>query len=811
MSLTSLSRSIRRSFQDRSFATVFIVTLALGVGANAALLSALRGYLVRPLPYHQAHNLVVVRWRVPQISSNTLSASVPIYQFISQQNDIFPGAGLASSSNATITRHNHSHTVQAAQVTASLFATLGIRPYIGSFFSSEANHPGGPQSIVVSYKFWKDTLRADPNVVGKSLIVNGVPHRISGVLRSKDFFPKRDIAIYLPMRITPAAGQLTQATQSRGILVARSAVNANGHLLDKTLSGLSRQFVQRLPPQFRKVLAKAGFTFVYKPLRSFLYGGTARRLGLIELGALVLLALAVVNLMNLTLVKTLRRRHEVAMRLALGARRRSLLSLALTETLPLGFVSWLAALGIAYGGTALLQAFGVGANATAFSITLDPPIVFTGLGISLLGTFLASVPLVMAPRRALLSRLVEGARGTASRGASRVQRTLSILQVAFAVALLVNAVLLGLTLKRLSTVAPGFNPNHLIAAQMTLQGPHFKDHAKAVQFAENLRKRTELLPGVKQATLSGGGIGFPFLGTAKPSTFAPGGTKRGSRATFSSKVSSAHALIAGDDFLGTLQLRLLRGRAIRRQSHEKTQGIMIDRKLALRFFGTTDVIGKTLIRSATRKEFRIEGVVAHLLWGPPSLTDDLGTVIMPYAKGNGQSIILLARSKSNPSAVINEIRSLLAQLAPDQSFTRIVPMHELMRESLAPLAAPASLYALFGLIAVLLAAVGVYGVVSYRVRLRLSEFAVRQALGATPVRIVLLALREGVSIAVTGILCGLIGGWWLHYFTGNGAGLHALLPYFATTIIMATVILSAALIPAMRARRTNLIAILRPQ
>lgn len=808
-----VAASLRRSFGDRGFAALFIITLALGVGANAALLAALRGYLVRPLPYQQADNLVTIGLRVPKVSAGTFPASVPIYRFLSERKHVFTKTALAKPEQATVVSDHRSHTVNAENVTSSLFPTLGISPHLGHFFSADADQPDGPAVAVISYGFWQNALNATPNAVGQTLIVNGVRRRIVAVMNMGVFFPHRDVAVYLPMRITPADAQPIRASQGAGTLVARATLDDGHNSLQPQLKDLSQEFVASLPPRLRSALDNAGFSLAVQPLRTFLYGDTAQRLGLIELGALVLLALAVVNLMNLTLVRTLRRRHEISLRLALGASRRSLLGLALSETLPLAVVSWAIALGIAYAGTLVLRRFGVGADATAFTIGIDPVIIAIGLGITLAGTGLAILPMVLAPRRALLARLVEGPRGTASRGAGRLQRALSVAQVAFAVALLVNAVLLGITLNSLSRIAPGFDPDHLVVAQLTLQGPRFAANGPAMHFDQTLRKRINSLPGVQHAALSGGGFGIPFLGTLKPSAFATGSGHSTSQ-ELGSTPRSAYVLLANGNILNTLKLQLLHGAALDGTNIKGTNGVLVDRRFARRFFGTTNVIGKTLIRGGGNgPQVTIHGVVDHMLWGPPPTTNDVGTVIMPYTQEGAQQPVLLVRSNASLKTIKIELRGLLTRMAPDQSFTRITSMRALMGKALAPLAAPASLYGLFGLVALLLAAVGVYGVVAYRVRLRLPEFAVRQTLGATPARIVLIALAEGGWIAATGIVLGLIGGWWLHELAGHvtGTGLVNAAPYAVTAAVMAAVIVLAAFVPALRASRTNLVAVLRPQ
>jgi len=807
-----VAASLRRSFRDKGFATVFILTLALGVGANAALLAALRGYLVRPLPYHHAGRLVVVNWKVPKASPGTYPASIPIYQFLSGHKHQFVRTALAASEKATIVVGGHARTVPAEHVTASLFSTLGVRPFLGHFFPSAADRPDGPTLAVVSYHFWQSALHADPNAVGKTVTIDGVQRRITGIMKEGAFFPRRNVAAYLPLRITPADAQSNRASQGIGTLVARLAPGRQHKALRPQLDGLSQKFLGSLPPGLHTALGGAGFSLTGKPLRTFLYGDTARRLALIELGALVLLALAVVNLMNLTLVRTLRRRHEIALRLALGATRRSLLGLALAETVPLAVVSWGIALGIAYAGTVVLRGFGVGANATAFTISIDPVIIAAGLAIALAGAFLAVLPMVLAPRRALLARLVEGPHGTASRGAGRLQRGLSIAQVAFAVALLANAVLLGITLNNFSDISPGFDPNSLLSAELTLQGPRFSDSHDASRFDRALLEHVKALPGVSNAALSGGGFGVPFLGTAKSSAFAPNTGRASQQPGVESGTRSAYVLLAKGKLLRTLNVALLRGKRLGKLGSDPARSVIVDRRLAMRFFGTTDVIGKTLSRGAGGPPLTIRGVVPHLLWGPKPTTNDLGTVIMPYTQEGARQPILLVRCNGALPIVRHELREALAQLAPEQSFTRMASMHALMTQSLAPLAAPASLYGLFGLIALLLAAVGVYGVVAYRVRLRLPEFAVRQTLGATPRRVVLMALAEGGWIAVTGIAVGLVGGWWLHELAGRiaGAALDPV-PYAATAAIMAVVIILAAFVPAVRASRTDLVAVLRPQ
>lgn len=798
---------IVRLKREPAFAAIFIITLALGVGANAALFSALRGYFLAPLPYPDAGRLIVVN----QAIRNNQAISTSTYDYLRRNAHSISAGGLSQEASGILTIGNsQARKMQLDAVTVSLFKTLNVTPLLGQTFGSDADKPHGPREVVLSYGFWQNTMHGDPHVVGKTLKINASPYTVVGVMPRGFYFPSRNVKFWVPFAIDPSElgpGKIGDLQNHR--FIARLKPDVSLHAATRELNVLAQRQLQEASARTQNLAHRHNYHIVITTLRDSLIGPTGERLFLIELGAALLLLLTAAILANLVIVRTLAHRQEAALRLALGASRFALWRAALADTLPLGFIGGILAVGLAWWGTALITRYGIGTASTAFSVRPDIWMVAFSLVLGCLVGVVATLPASFASRKRLLTKLSEGGRGGTGQRARLAQRGLSVAQIALSVALMINAALLGFAFKQASSHPIGLNTQHLIIADLGLHGPRFRDRASQLAFYRTLGDAARKLPGIERAGVASA---LPFVDVDIYPLRRPGASKNDLVLTVLEHVDG-HAL----DAVGT---RLVHGRLIDANDVQaKGHVAVIDTDLARALFGTTKVVGREL--NIKKQPYRVIGIIAPVFWSPRAQGRYAGTLWLPYSivsQANdfyaGPNMDLAVRSTLPVQTVKRELDALLHKLAPNQAFGFIKSMHDLKQDAYHDDQALPILFGLFSLLALVLAGVGTYGTVAYLIRLRLGEFAVRQALGATPTRIGLLALAQGATLAVLGIGIGTIAGFLLaRTLSGmiGGAGSATALAYIAAALVMALAALFATAIPAQRARRADLLSLLRPQ
>lgn len=799
-------RSIRnflfRLAREPAFAIIFILTLALGVGANAALLSALRSYYLAPLPYSHAGRLV----NIQQDFQGLKGISVSTYRDVLANTPGLSGGGLGESSRATVEIGNHPRIVETAQVTPSVLHTLGVAPARGRTLSSATGLPDGPREAVLSYEFWQNAY-GGAEIAGKTIKVNGNTYNVVGVMPAGFHFPDRGPKIYLPLRVatTDTHDYLHAST---GFFVARLAAHTRLAELNTALHARQQEEISRLKPDSRRLAEKNGYKLHAVTLRSTLIGDAGPRLALIECGAALLFILAVAILANLVTTRALGRRHEKALKLALGAGRLTLWRDALRETLPLALLGGASALALAWVGIELLLRYGFGGVGSAFTITLSGWTVLAALVLALAAGFLAALPAALGSASRLLARLAEGGHGTPTRQSRILQRGLSITQIALGVALLTNAGLIGVAYHRLSNRALGFNRAHLVVASLGLHNKRFSDKAKNVAFVRQFTQAAAELPGFEAVGMASA---IPFGNTLTSNNVH----RSGARADQQIFPAVSYAT---QGVLRTLGARMLAGRTFRAADlTNKAHVAVIDADLARAMFPSPKAaIGQTIV--IHKETMRIIGVTGALRWFPHALGQLTGTLWLPYsllpAMETGNGVYVTVRTTLPPALATRQLKDLLYRLAPTEAFDWIRPMQQMTARAYRDDQGPAVLVGLFSLIALLLAAIGVYGTVAYLIRQRLGEFAVRRALGATPGQIGLMALTQGALLAVAGIGLGIGGGFLLSRALATAttmSGTASAAVYISTALAMAIIVFATTSIPAQRARRADLLALLRPQ
>ncbi|MGH8428026.1 MAG: ABC transporter permease [Gammaproteobacteria bacterium] len=819
---SEFGQTLRRLLREWGFVVAFVLTLALGIGANGAVFTALNAYLLRPLPYPHAGQLSNAYFGMHALPFPKGIIQAAAYERLRKTpgvtaSGLFEGNGTdATGGTATVISNGKPKSVSAVSVTSSLFKTLGVQPLLGRWLDPASNRPGGPSEVVVSYRFWQSAFGGEPDAIGQPLKIDGKQYTLVGVMPKSFNFPDRSTMLWRSLVLTPGMLNLSSGlVQFNWNMIVRRAPGVSPAALNTALDVQLKRVLSQLPPTHNFSINKPYVGLI--PLRNWFGGATGGRLLLLQLGAALLLILAAANLGNLALVRTLRRRHELGLRLALGASRLALLRLALAETLPLGIAAAIVGWFLSRFGATALAHFGVASGQTAFTIGAGGSAALFGVLLSLAVAFIAlSAPLVLVRSHHLTALLQSGGgRGAAGgRGSRGTRKGLSMVQIALAVALLSASALVGLSLHRMLNQNPGFKPNGLTVATVKLAGPAYKSYGQVAGAWRATQSAVAALPGVRAAGL---GFGVPFTGGSPGGAFA---VADNGNPTSHQNAYTISILVAGAHLLGSLDVHLLHGRLLNEADvQDDAHVVVLDAASAQAMFGTANVVGRRIQSHSTT--WRIVGVIAALKtnFAFNASSNSPGLVIMPATKtvfGSwlGPTVNIVLRSSLPTRTVMGELDSTLAKVLPEQSITQAASMHSLIADSAQGTSALATLLIAFGLLAFVLASVGTYGVVTYLTRLRQREFAVRLVLGARPGQIEWLVLGQGIALwaagAVFGVGLALLFGRFLRSQL-YGVSLLSPAAYMVPALVLGLVVVLASWLPARRMRRTALAETLNPQ
>jgi putative ABC transport system permease protein len=807
-----LSQAVRRLRRDWAFTMAFVVTLALGIAANAAVFSALDAYFLRPLPYPQSESLVDISFAAKRYPLPPGWMSAPAYELLRkvpalEASGLEEGWGELTIAVAGEPPANE----EVDAVTASTFETLDVKPVLGRWISPAADREGGPSEVDLSYGLWQSVFHGDARVLGRTLRISGKLYTVVGVMPQGFAFPTRDTQVWVPIALTPEVVAPQHLTDFNYAMAARLRAGTSRAELETELEGVLTRLEQSLPPTDQKLFRQFGAYIAFTPLRQYLGGSTRQRLLMMQLGAGVLLLLAAASLVNLALARALRRRDEAALRIVLGAGRGILARQALLEALPLGAAATLIAWPLAAIGMRAFTIFGIASTSTTFDLHVGPGLWLLALALALaLSGAALSMPLVFVR----VDRPAELLYGTGRAGSSHRMRplrlALSVAQIGLAIALLAGALLLGRSLRNMLDPNPGFDSRHLYTAMLLLQGPQYDEWGAWLTAHQRLAAAVAALPGVSE---SGIGEAVPFAGSSSSSAFRPAQDRSGSlRAPLGS------ITLAGPGLMKTLGVHLLAGRLLDATDvATNAPNVVIDERFADALFGSSDVVGRTLTCSIAGGTCRIVGVI--------------GTIADRFARGNSSGSVFVPEEPSTfriwshlttltvrsgePSAILaRELRSVVNRTLQDQSLLAFAPMHELISNAAQGAAALASLLIAFGLLAFTLAIIGTYGVVAYVTGLRRREFAVRQAVGAEPVQIESLVLGQGLILWLLGTGVGV--GCALVFARSLAAELYRVslyspASYAVPAVVVGVAVMLASWIPARGARKLDLVAQIRPE
>jgi putative ABC transport system permease protein len=787
-------RTLRR---NPAFTAIAVLALALGIGANTAMFSVAYGILMRPLPYADADRIAVVQMRYYPRDFAFGTMCIRDYLMWKEDNRAFEEPSLWRSLRMDLAgEEGVPEQVQAAAFTAGVFPALGVRPLIGRTFSAGEDVPGARSLAVLGESIWRRRFSADAGVLGRTILLNGEPRTVIGVMPGEFRYPQQQSEIWINLVVNPPTRY--GPWFFRGVARLKRGVS-----MEQAQAELDRigERMMRHNPYYKQLKLPA------LPLREAMLGVRVKAAILVLMGAVgLVLLIAVVNVANLMLARATVREREMALRLSLGAGGGRLVRQLLTESVLLAVMGGAAGLAIAWGAVSAIRVWNPGNLAFVDRIRLDAGALLFMAGVSVLtGILFGTVPALQSSRADLNSTIKEGGRGGTSRARRRTRAALVVAEIAISLMLLVGAGLLLRSFSNMQRVTGGFHapPRQLLTMLISPDNRKYANAASGYAYYVDLLRRIRELPGVESAALTdslppnrqGDADSFGIEGQ----TLAPG----------EMNPVVAH-LNVGAEFFRTLGAPLIRGRDF--TPHDTPQSIpviIVSEAFVQRFLPNTTGLGKRINYSGVWME--IVGVVGNMKYQGLTLDTD-PAYYTPWGQLYGTRMYLAVRTAGDAAALAGEVQRTIRTIDPGVTLAQITTMEQSMALSLAQPRFDTMLLGAFAAIALLLAAVGIYGLMAYSVAQRTHEIGVRMALGAARADVVRMVVRQGVSRAAIGIGLGLAGAVLLTGVLKTmvfGVEVTDGFTFAAAPIGMLLVVLLATFLPALRATRISPVVALR--
>ncbi len=790
------------------FTLVAVLTLTLGIGANTAIFSLLYQILLRPLPYGQADRLVFIWNTYPLMGLPQASVSIPDYLDRKQQAPAIEEAGLFTSRVANLAEEGRPEQLRALAVTPSFLPTLGRQPFLGRGFTDAEATPGADKFVVLTYALWNSRFGADRGIVGRDIRVNGEAYRVIGVLPADLELPARDVAMLMPFGFTPQQTSDNARGNEFSMMIARLRPGATIAELNAQMKTIVDQTMERLPTraQFAKLSGFGGYAV---SMREQLVGDVRTPLLVLQAGVILVLLIACANVANLLLMRATGRGRELAIRTTLGAGQWRLVRQMLTEGVVLSLIG--GAGGLLLGLAALRGLIAMSAQQLpgATDATLHPVVLLFALALSIAtGLIFGAVPafLVIGGNTSAFLK-DDSTRGSASRGTGMMRASLVVGETALALMLLVGAGLLIKSFARLQGVNPGFSPENVLTAQIGLPTVRYADAAARTAFWTRFVDKARTLPGVSAAGLT---TNVPFNGNVSSGSYSIVGYTPGPNET----APHGRQEVVGGDYFRAMQIPLVAGRLFNdADTADSPPVVVVDQYLVNRYFPHESAIGHQIQRGgADSPKLTIVGVVGTINsidLAQPVIKE---RIYYPVTQSAQPRMSIVLKTALDPSMLVTPLRDAVLAIDPEQPIADVRTMDQWIARSLATRRAPMVLLALFGGVALVLSAIGIYGVLAFGVAQRVREFGIRQALGANRRAILTLVLTYGLRTIAIGVAIGLAGSFILTRFLQTllfGVGKHDISVFVAVPALLFLVALAACYIPARRATEIDPMVALR--
>ena len=781
------------------FTAIVVLTLALGIGANAAVFSVINAVLLRPLPYRDADRVVTL-WQ-NNIKAGAPRNDVSPANFIdwSEQSSSFEAIAGIEPFGFSMVGEGEPERFSAWLVTSGFFQVGGTDALLGRTFSAEEYQPGNNRVVVLAHGLWQRRFGGDRTIIGRQLTLNGQPHVVVGVMPPEFQLPP-DREIWAPRVISESHRQLRGATYWN--VVARLKQGTTVAQAQEEMNGIAARLASQYPD------TNAGMGASVVPLFEQLTGQIRSTLWVLAAAVGFVLLIACVNVANLLLVRGAEREREFAIRRALGAERLRLLRQTLTESLLLVVVGGVTGVLLASWLVKLIPALSSSKLPRVEQVSMDLRVVLFACGVSLLtAVVFGLVPAIQFWRNDIQSSLKESGRSVVTPVRQRLRKGLVISEVAIAIVLLVGAGLLFRSFVRLLAVDPGFSKEYVLALQVFLTRTYDKPELMIGFFDQSLEKIRNL-PGVETAAVV---ATPPFIILELDATFnvvgRPAPPKGSEPSAFYAQVSS--------EYLNTLSIPLKKGRFFSNfDTASSPKVVVINETMARRYFQNEDPVGKRMVVTFAEPETReIVGVVGDVLHNGLH-EEPRAEMLVPHQQSASSYMTFLVKTRTDPASQLAAVKGAVREVNPRQTFARTATMEELVSDSLKQRRFNLFLLGLFALIALLLATLGIYGSISYSTRQRTNEIGVRIALGAQSRDVLRLIVGQGVGLALVGVAIGLGASFLLtRAIKGLLFGVSPTDPmtFLGISFLVLFTALIASLIPARRATKVDPLVALRSE
>jgi predicted permease len=797
------------------FAAIAILTLALGIGANTAIFSVVNGLFLHPPGVAQPDRVVVQRVRYTKLGLTNIVVSATDYARIRDSKNIFQTAALEDTADFNYSTGDFPQRLRGAEVSWQWFNVFGARPILGRTFTPEEDQPNANHEVVLAYPAWQRFFGGDPNVVGRSILLNQQDYRVVGVMGRGFDWPNPQIDLWTPLGLAQKAFAVDNTFNENYLSVARLQPNVSFAQASAYVDLLSKQFTD---PRVKYYAGASQWGMFLMPLTSFVFGDLSTPILILGGAVAFVLLIACANIAGLLLAKAAGRSKELAVRAALGASRARLMAQTLSENLVLGVLGVIAGLVLApLGIRALLLAAPANLHADSLAFPIDGYVLAFTIAIGLIAVFVfAAAPAWHMSHADPYDALRESGRSsTASRARHQFRSFLVAGEIALGLVLLAGTGLLLKSLSRISEVNPGFQPNGVMTAGLALPQTQYDKPEKQIAFFRSVLDQLSHTPGV---TAAGAGFPIPFTGANDSASFSIEGltVPPGSPGPW----GDVRYVTPG--YFTALGIPLLKGRLFTDSDRTGSQAVaIVDENMAREYWPNEDPIGKELRRNDKDPWAVIVGVVGHIrftqLVGENSSSEgsqsaSAGVYYFPIYQSEAPYGFLIAKSGGNPVALGDAIRRAVRDVDANQPVSDMKSMDARIAESLGPQRFAASILAMFAVLATILAAIGLYGLVSYSVTQRTNEMGIRMALGANRSDILAMVLRESIRVAVIGAGVGIVAGLVLtRAIRGVLYGVSAYDPvsFGGSALVLILVALAASYIPARRATKVDPMVALR--
>lgn len=816
--LLDLKYGVRSLWRDKGFALTALLTFAVCIAANTALFAIVNSVLLRPLPVADANAILLMSNDYPNagITGGNNSASGDYYDRLREMT-VFESQALFHGRNQTLELNGSPQQIRGMLVTPSWFHLLRASPMMGRSFTEEEGEIDRDQEVILSYGLWQELYGGDKSALGSTLRISGRPFTIVGVMPRNFNFIEPEVRLWMPLAFS--AEEKTVHHNNNWYYIGRLKPGATLQQAQAQVDALNKENLERFL-EFKELLVNAGFHTTVKPLQDMLTAGVKGNLYLLWGGAFLVLLIGGLNIANLALARLAMRRKQIATRMALGAGRGQLVRQLLLENLGLALLGGLGGIALGAGVLRALNAIGLEHFPRANEVRVDGTVVLVSLALSLAaGIFVGLFPLAGISKIGISDAMREESRtGTGGKKSRRVRQWLVTAQVGFAFTLLMGAGLLLASFRVLLHVDPGFNPNGVVSASVSLPRARYSKDDELRSFMNRALPALRSIPGVTQA---GATRAIPLGGDHSDSVILAEGyqMKPGE-----SLISPLHIGVT-PGYFEALGISMIRGRSFNDSDTETSPGVIIvDERLARHFWPNRDPIGRRMyFPGGDPKDFfkvdehtvwfTVVGVARTLRY---ENLDDSGASVGAYYRCNSQnpaaSFTFAVKTAGDPASTVRALRAEIARLDPEVALFDIHSMSERIDLSLASRRTSMLLANAFGEVALFLASLGIYGVLAYLVAQRTREIGIRVALGSTRAGILRLVLREGFKLVAMGFVLGIVSTAFLQKAVAKQ--IYGVQPYdpfvlAGVVVLLAGIALIACAVPARRAMGVDPVVVLR--